>query len=106
MAGPKSAPLEPKIIERLLDLLSDSDKFRELFQQDPAAALEMIGHDVGDQAARTALASQPAIAGCMQVGRLASKSAIRAAHAEIKKMLLAGLAQTTPNLDATLDSSD
>jgi putative modified peptide len=106
MAEHKTAPLDPKIVDRLLDLLGDSDRFRELFQQDPAAALEMIGHDSGDQALRSSLTSQPSIAGCMSVGQLASKSVIRAAHGEIRKMLLAGLAQTTPSLDATLGTAD
>lgn len=106
MAGPKTAPLEPRIADRLLDLLGDSDKFRELFQRDPAAALELIGHQehvtantfVADS--RTVEGTAP-IAGCLSVSELASKETIQAAREELRGMLVAGLAYHTPQLDAS-----
>lgn len=108
MAGPKTAPLEPKIIERLLDLLGDSDKFRELFQQSPATALELIGHVEPDDAERPAtdfLTSEStgavSIAGCVSVTQLASKEAIRNARGELRAMFLSGLGQISPLLEAT-----
>lgn len=107
MAGPKTAPLEPKIVDRLLDLLGDSDKFRELFQQSPAAALELLGYaepvGAGSPAADSLVAGTEAasIAGCLTVNTLASKETIRAARGELRKMLLSGLGQISPQLDAT-----
>jgi len=99
----KTVPLDPKIADRLLDLLGDSDKFRELFEQDPAAALEMIGYVAPAQtiALSTGPSAGASIADCMQVKELASKEAIRNARKALRTMLLSGLSQITPNLDAT-----
>jgi putative modified peptide len=107
MASPKTAPLEPKIVDRLLDLLGDSDKFRALFQRDPGYALELIGHEepAHPSSKQGAGALQPTIAGCCAVQQLASKEAIRAARNELKTMLLGGLAQISPGLDATYKGS-
>lgn len=111
MAGPKTAPLEPKIVDRLLDLLGDSDKFRELFQQSPATALELIGHEesraVGASVAdsfTTAGTGAISIAGCIAVNQLASKEAIRAAREELRSMLMSGLGQNPPQLDAGISA--
>lgn len=104
MAAPKSAPLDSKVVDRLLDLLSDSDKFRDLFQQDPGHALELIGHEAAPtqpSLQQGSEGSQPILAGCMAVRRLASKEVIRSSRSELKKMLLGGLAQISPGLDAT-----
>lgn len=112
MAGPKTAPLEPKIVERLLDLLGDSDKFRELFQRNPMQALELIGYqepvESESLAADSLVPSGGAplsIASCISVSELASKEAIQTARNEIRSMLLGGLNHTTPQLDATLSDS-
>lgn len=40
--GPKE-PLDPKVVRKLLDLLSTDDAFRELFQRDAHAALVQAG---------------------------------------------------------------
>lgn len=103
MAGPKTAPLEPKIADRLLDLLGDSDKFRELFQQDPAAALELIGYQESVAASTFAAdslttQSMTSIASCLNVSELASKETIQAAREELRGMLVAGLAYHTPQI--------
>jgi putative modified peptide len=103
MANNTTAPLDPKIADRLLDLLGDSDKFRELFQSDTAAALELIGYlePIGaDSFVVAASGPTASIADCLCVNQLASKEAIRAAHNELKSMLLGGLNHTTPQLDA------
>ena len=105
MAGPKTAGLEPKLIDRLLDLLGSDDSFRELFQQDPAAALEQIGYrsSVGGNAL-AATGGRSSISGCIGVRALASKEQIQAARSELKSMLLAGLGQTSPQLDASVSA--
>ena len=41
----KTAPLDAAIADRLLDLLSTDDLFRERFQRDHLAALRSIGYD-------------------------------------------------------------
>lgn len=104
MTGPKTAPMEPKIVDRLLDLLGDSDKFRELFQSDPAAALELIGHrePVAANALTAATAGSVSIAGCIGVNQLASMETIQAARHELRSMLLGGLSQIAPQLDASI----
>lgn len=40
--GPRE-PLDPKVVRKLLDLLSTDDAFRELFQRDAHAALVQAG---------------------------------------------------------------
>ena len=42
--GAKSAPLDPKVADKLLDLLSTDNEFRRLFKKDPQAALAKVGH--------------------------------------------------------------
>ena len=37
--GPPPAPLHPHVVNKLLDLLSTDDDFRDLFQRDAHAAL-------------------------------------------------------------------
>lgn len=102
MAGPKTAPMEPKIVDRLLDLLGDSDKFREMFQNDPAAALELVGYrePVAANALTAATAGSVSIAGCISVNQLASKETIQATRNDLRSMLLGGLSQIAPHLDA------
>jgi putative modified peptide len=59
--------LPSNVVATLLDKLSSDDTFRDLFQQNPAAALKQIG------------APEPeASAACMAVTKLASKDAIKA----------------------------
>lgn len=88
----KTAPLDPKIADRLLDRLSTEDGFRELFKSNPRAALEEVGYQ----------APQEAFHSCCNVRELASKETITKARDEIKAMLITGLAYHTPQLDAGL----
>src|SRR5687768_8146803 len=43
-AKPTTAPLSPEVADRLLDLLSTDDAFRDLFQAEPLSALRSIGY--------------------------------------------------------------
>ena len=42
-AKKRSAPLDPQVADRLLDLLSSDDAFRSLFMSSPREALAQIG---------------------------------------------------------------
>ena len=109
--GTRSAPLDPKVADRLLDLLSTDNAFRRLFKKDPQAALAQVGHPE----AKAALAAQrkgppftppgpptaiPPVATCYQVQRLAPKASIVKARAELREMLTSGLSQGPIQLDA------
>ena len=99
-----TAPLEARIADRLLDLLSTDDGFRDRFQRDHLSALAEIGYVPQEPGAMTAcglvVAAQPEPFGDCKVTQLAPKDAIAAARSEIRTMLLRGLDQTTPRLDA------
>lgn len=89
----RSAPLDPKVADRLLELLSSDDEFRALFMSNPREALSEVGF-----VNETELASPHF---CFWgISKLASKSDIAAARKEIRSMLTSGLSQITPNLDA------
>ncbi|AKC88247.1 hypothetical protein WQ53_07150 [Pseudoxanthomonas suwonensis] len=77
MSDSKSQPMDPAVVDKLLDGLSNDDDFRALFTKDPRAALEKVGHKVGstDQLL------------CAQVTTLAPKEEI----AEARKALHAYL---------------
>jgi putative modified peptide len=109
MNKPLTAPLDPALADRLLDLLSTDDLFRERFQRDHLAALRTIGYESPTPGQMTACGlvanAQPEAFRDCKVQELASKEVIAAARSEIKAMLMTGLAQTTPNLDTqTVDS--
>jgi putative modified peptide len=109
--GAKSAPLDPKVADKLLDLLSTDNEFRRLFKKDPQAALAKVGHPEA-KAAVAALrkgppftppgppAMIPPVWGCASVQRIAPKAAIIKARTELKLMLTSGLGQTPPALEA------
>ena len=92
-AKQRSAPLEPQVADRLLDLLSTDDMFRRLFKRNPGKALAQVGF--------VESTSAPSPFGCFfGISKLASKAQIAEARDGIKAMLLSGLSQITPNLDA------
>lgn len=98
-----TAPLEARIADRLLDLLSTDDGFRDRFQRDHLSALAEIGYAPQEPGAMTACglavpAQAEPFADC-KVKQLASKESISNARVEIRNMLLNGLNQTTPQLD-------
>jgi len=90
MATKKSAPLDPKVADKLLELLSTDNEFRRLFKKDPAAALARAGHKEATSV----------IAGCLQVERIAPKADIIKARTELKSMLCSALGQSPPALEA------
>lgn len=67
-------PLDPALVDALLDRLSSDDVFRELFATDPHKALAELGY------------RHPAE--CMKVTKLASKDEIRKARDELREQLL------------------
>lgn len=113
MAEAKTAPLDAKIADKLLDLLSTDNEFRRLFKKDPQAALVKAGYKVPKAALAVVRKGPPfaspgpppvipPIHGCCRVQRIAPKADVIKARAEIKKMLVSGLALTTPQLDAAI----
>lgn len=88
----RSAPLDPQVADRLLDLLSSDDAFRSLFMSNPREALAQVGF-----VNETELASPHFCFG--GISKLASKAQIAGAQEEIRKMLISGLAYHTPQLD-------
>lgn len=88
----RSAPLDPQVADRLLDLLASDDAFRELFTRNPGEALAQVGF------VNTTDAPSPQI--CFWGIDLASKEEIARARNEIRLMLTRGLGQIPPQLDA------
>lgn len=93
VAKKRSAPLDPKAADRLLDLLSTDDVFRRLFRRDARKALEQVGF------VESPLLASPARC-FLGITKLASKAAISKTRADLKTMLTGGLAYITPHLDA------
>lgn len=94
--------LDPAVADRLLDLLSTDDAFRDLFQRNPAAALRQAGQR-GTDALRTSLQSdgeEPSL-DCFQVTQLASKDVVSNSRDELRTMLTSGLSMNIPTLDAS-----
>lgn len=74
-AGKKSAPLDPKVADKLLDLLSTDNEFRRIFKRDPQAALARVGYsDVG-------------MATCSAIQAIAPKRELIAAREQLKAHL-------------------
>lgn len=90
MAKQKSAPLDPKVAEKLLDKLSTDNEFRRLFKKDPQSALKKVGHKDPETTA----------AGCLQVQRIAPKADIIKARDALRDYLTSALAMTPIQLDA------
>jgi putative modified peptide len=118
-AGTKqAAPLDPKVADRLLDLLSTDNEFRRLFKKDPHAALVKVGWKPP-----SAAKAEPAKAGkgppftppgpppmvppvkCMQVDRIAPKEQIIRAREELRAVLTSGLAQNPIQLNVSSTAS-
>lgn len=90
--GNGPAPLDPKIVNKLLDLLSTDDDFRQLFKQDAAAALAQVGYRppmaAGDQ--RVGLTAAASSGSCLQMAAtdsLASKEQIIEQRAKLETSL-------------------
>ena len=101
--GARSAPLDPKVADKLLDLLSTDNAFRRLFKKDPQAALAQVGHPEA-KAALAALkkggtAPSLSTASCCQVASIAPKATIIKVRTQLRQMLTSGLAQNPIQLD-------
>lgn len=80
--GPPPAPLQPHVVNKLLDLLSTDDDFRDQFQRDAHGALAQVGYQPSSDEA--------AASGCMQLqsgAQLASKQQIARDRTKIEKSL-------------------
>ncbi|WP_181902874.1 NHLP-related RiPP peptide [Lysobacter soli] len=89
----RTVPMSRPAAIKLVDLLATSDEFRDVFMRDARMALETWQFD------------QDTIDwfwwDCkMGINQLASKEVIAEARDEIVSMLMAGLNQTTPDLNA------
>lgn len=103
--GAKSAPLDPKVADKLLDLLSTDNEFRRLFKQDPQAALAKVGYQPAIEAMAASRrgppltppgppANIPPVFACARVGSIATKQEISAARDELKAYLTSTAALT------------
>lgn len=80
--GPKPAPLDPKVIKKLLDKLATDNEFRRLFKKDAGAALAKVGYRVE--------AGATSAQGCMQLtatDRIAPKGKIVRDRAKLEQAL-------------------
>lgn len=94
----KAMPLDPKVADKLLDLLGTDNEFRRLFKKDPGAALIKAGYKVpkGDTAAAENLQK---LHQQLAVERIASKAVVQKARMEIKSSLTSGLAMQPIHLN-------
>ena len=87
--GPPPAPLHPHVVNKLLDLLSTDDDFRDLFQRDAHAALVHAGYQAPEGASLQSAAATSGGA-CMQLSagdQLASKERIAQDRAKLQKSM-------------------
>lgn len=85
--GSKHPPLEPQVADRLLELLSVDEEFRQRFANDPASALREAGHDLD-------AGVEPS---CMMTEQLASKEEIAAVKEQLRSRLMASNGYTIPH---------
>lgn len=89
--GPGPAALDPKVIKKLLDLLSTDNEFRRLFKKDANAALAKVGHKApATTAMTTSLAATATAGGCLQMGEgdsIATKESIARDRAKLEEAL-------------------
>ncbi|MFD0739856.1 NHLP-related RiPP peptide [Lysobacter koreensis] len=80
-------PLQPQVADRLLELLSTDNMFRDLFEKDPNAALAMLGHPI----------STESISRCGPVNRIASKNEFISARDHLKAHITSAGIFTNPH---------
>lgn len=90
--GNEKLHLPADVIDRLLDLLSTDDRFRELFTRNRHAALVEAGCELSAEQLRAASPLR-----CLTVERLADKETIAAAREELRAHLLADAAYSNPH---------
>ncbi len=85
--------LDADTANKLIELLSTDDAFRDLFSRDTLAALEQVGQAPTDEL-------KAFVTECCSKVTLADKSVIAGAQDKILAMLTSGGNQTVPMLDA------
>ncbi|MDG2523886.1 NHLP-related RiPP peptide [Stenotrophomonas sp. HITSZ_GD] len=85
--------LDSSIANKLIDLLSSDDAFRQLFSTDTLAALAQLGVVINDEI-------EAFVKDCCTKVQLAEKGNIAAAQGHIRDMLTSGASQSVPMLDA------
>ena len=78
-----------EVADALLDKLSSDDKFRELFQRNPRAALHQIGHETPKDV--EGISGSDPIMCLTSTGGLASKEDISAARGQLQEQLTGGM---------------
>lgn len=98
MAAKKAVgiPLEPKVADKLLDLLSSDNAFRRLFKKDPTMALEQIGHR-GPPITPPGRPPVPPPVRCQPVNRIAPKKEIAAVRDQLKAHIVSAAIFTNPH---------
>jgi putative modified peptide len=118
-AKKQAAPLDPKVADRLLDLLSTDNEFRRLFKKDPQAALVKAGWKPPKETAASGVtkarkgppftppgppeAVPPGT--CLLVTQIAPKAEIVKARDALRTMLVGGLSQGPNHFDASTSAS-
>jgi putative modified peptide len=90
MANGKGPKLDRKVVNKLLDKLSTDDKFRDLFQSDPHAALVEAGWTPPEDAQRTDDMATLSGGSCLSMtsgATLASKESIAAQRDSLESAL-------------------
>ena len=88
--GPAPAPLHPRVVKTLLDLLSSDDDFRDLFQRDAHAALVKAGYQAPEGRSLDQVSAAESGGACMQLRgshQLASKEQIIRERAKLEQGL-------------------
>lgn len=119
-AKKQAAPLDPKVADRLLDLLSTDNEFRRLFKKDPQAALVKAGWKppkapvaapVGTKARKGPPFTPPGPPEmvppvmCLKVDRIAPKEQIIKSREVLRDYLTAGLGMTPIQLNVSTTAS-
>lgn len=100
MQKKKSRPLDGKVADRLLELLSTDDQFRQDFRANPQAALRSIGYQPQSETAPAGTIPLEEPFSSCEVDDLATKEAIRQSLDELRSTLVQGLSYTTPTFEA------
>lgn len=83
--------LTGNVVATLLDKLGSDDTFRDLFQKNPAAALQQAGASKADA---------ESCAACLSVSKLPDKATIKASGQALTTQLMGTLTQTPVHLNA------
>jgi putative modified peptide len=119
-AQKQAAPLDPKVADRLLDLLSTDNEFRRLFKKDPQAALVKAGWKppkapvaapVGPKVRKGPPFTPPGPPemappfNCLKVARIAPKETISQSRASLKAFLTSELTMQPIQLNVATTAS-